>query len=97
MTIKEKLLRQYNQLINNDLPSLSKREGLVIRHNHCWVRLLLDNTFQTKWDRVLSRPAYKNLTATHLFLVIKLAELIIKYPTLTKDLNNRSLKYRNKL
>jgi hypothetical protein len=57
-------------------------EQLVINYpelrfdHHCYLRIALDNTFSTKWDEVLPRPAYKNLNNQQAKQVIN---LLIRY------------------
>lgn len=70
--------------------------GLSFR-DHCYWRIALDNTLGDRWDKVIRRPAYKNLDTKQLQ---KVNELLAKYLD-DKDLliahNKNSLHYRGKL
>ena len=65
--------------------------------NHCYLRISLDNTFKTKWDTRLKRPAYKNLNRTELGSVL---EFLNKYKTDKNFLllhNKNSLRFRKEV
>jgi len=65
--------------------------------NHCYLRIALDNTFQTKWDTVIDRPAYKNLSPSKMDKVLKLLK---HYKTDYKQLvehNRNSINWRKNM
>ncbi|MEM6687631.1 MAG: acetyltransferase, partial [Bacteroidota bacterium] len=64
--------------------------------NHCYLRIALDNTLQTKWDTVIKKPAYKHLTAAQLKQVVQLLESYDGNELLLKRDNTISLNYRKK-
>ncbi|MEM1407119.1 MAG: acetyltransferase [Bacteroidota bacterium] len=66
MTLKEKYFNQAGKL-EKVYPNLKFR-------NHCYWRIALDNTLAAKWDTVIERPAYANLTEQQLTQVVGLLE-----------------------
>ena len=64
--------------------------------NHCYLRIALDNTTGGKWDTIIKRPAYKNLTEINREKVLKLLECYFHDKTLLLQHNQISLRYRNK-
>ncbi|UZO80012.1 acetyltransferase [Aquimarina sp. ERC-38] len=64
--------------------------------NHCYLRIALDNTFKAKWDTVLKRPAYKNLSATEREEVLNLLKTYKTNEALLQEHNKNSLEWRGK-
>lgn len=97
----ERLRSRYLELINTELPSLSKQRQFPVSFNHCFARIVLDNLFDRCWYEALDRKqgaAYKQLSSEQLQQAIAIAEAIINRPdTYIQELNQKSLRWRNKL
>lgn len=94
----EELRNEYLHYINVLLPSISSNNKQYPVHlNHCWARIILDNICDDKWSNVLTKPAYKNLNKHMLERAISIAKSLVNSSDLAIYLNNRSLKFRNKL
>jgi len=65
-------------------------------HNHCYLRIALDNTVGCKWDTKISRPAYKNSTKEQLDNVLALLRRYQTDRALLLRHNEISLTYRGK-
>ncbi|MDO1500302.1 acetyltransferase [Winogradskyella maritima] len=65
--------------------------------NHCYLRIALDNTFNAKWDNVIKRPAYKNLSKEKLERVVGLLQAYKTDLELLQSHNAKSLSWRKKL
>lgn len=64
--------------------------------NHCYWRIALDNVLGEKWDRVIDRPAYKNLSENELKEVLERLHIYLQdRDRLLRD-NERSLSFRKK-
>ena len=59
--------------------------------NHCYWRIALDQTLQTKWDTVLKRPANKNLSRDQLIAVVRWLEVYLEDPSLSCRDGDRQL------
>ncbi|MEM7107945.1 MAG: acetyltransferase [Bacteroidota bacterium] len=86
MNLKRKYFKQADKLVQT-YPKLNFR-------NHCYWRIALDNTLQDKWDTVVQRPAYANLSAAQLRQVVELLEAYEKNEPLLKEHNKNSLIFR---
>lgn len=75
---------------------LAKQYANLKFDNHCYLRIALDNTFKTKWDTVLKRPAYKNLSPFQLEKVLKLLRTYKSDKDLLITHNQNSLQWRKK-
>ena len=97
----EQLQQKYLELINRELPALAKQRQFPVRFNHCFARIILDNLFDRCWYEALDRKkgaAYKQLSPEQLQKAIAIAETIIARPdTYIQELNQNSLRWRNKL
>lgn len=62
--------------------------------NHCYWRIALDNVLASRWDKVIQRPAYKNLTESQLREVVALLEKYRSDKHLLMVHNKKSLQYR---
>lgn len=97
----EELRQRYLELINQELPGLAKQRQFPVRFNHCFARIILDNLFARCWYEILDRKkgaAYKQLSCPQLQQAIAIAEAIIERPdSYIKDLNQNSLRWRNKI
>ena len=86
----EDLTIKYLQLgstLENTYPELTFK-------NHCYWRIALDNTLSEKWDNVIERPAYKNLTGEQLEKVVDLLDKYQSDKHLLMTHNKKSLQYR---
>ena len=96
---RDALEQRYLHLTRTALPAAARERRWPIRHDHCFMRLILDHLFEDCWyphlDR--TRPAYKQLTAAQLAQAITLAERML---TADADevaaMNHRSLSWRGK-
>jgi hypothetical protein len=62
--------------------------------NHCYWRIALDNALDKRWDTIVSRPAYRNLTIQQLKMVVNLLEKYEMDKRLLLQHNRRSLGFR---
>jgi hypothetical protein len=69
-------------------------QGWPVRHDHCFMRMCLDDAVQGRWDRVVRRPAIHHLTDTQLEAAVITAERIAADPALLGPCNAASLQYR---
>ena len=92
------LKSQYLDLINHQLPKKAKQTPMPVRFNHCFARIVLDNLFEGCWYDYLSRkqPAYKQLDEAQLKRAIALAQSMLDNPSIAKQLNQNSLRWRRK-
>jgi acyl carrier protein phosphodiesterase len=88
----------YLDNINIVLPSIAKAKQWKIKHNHCFARIVLDNIFNDCWYDHLdkTKPAYKQLNKDHLLKAFNIINLILLDDEVINQLNNNSLRYRNK-
>ena len=64
--------------------------------NHCYLRIALDQVYQTKWDTKIPKLAYKYLTKLQLETVQKLLGSYQKNRELLLKHNKQSLSFRRK-
>ena len=97
----EKLRERYLELVNQKLPRLAKQRNFPVRFDHCFARIILDNTFGCCWYEAIDRKrgaAYKQLSVKQLSEAIEIAEAIINNPdSYIQQLNQNSLRWRNKV
>ena len=100
-----KLIEKIMINVKEKLPDLSKKHNLKVRRFHSFLRICYDNMFNDKWDRKIknytnmfntSKPLIHQLGYGHLLKVLEISNLIFNLKIL-ENLNNNSLKYRNKL
>ena len=99
MNEKTALQDEYLRLTREVLPRRAREEGWVLRHDHCFMRVLLDHVFDDCWYRHLDRrqPAYRQLTEQQLAEAVDLArEILYTGDRLLKAMNDRSLRLRGK-
>ena len=104
--IEKKMLK--NKILENvkiKLPEFSKINKLRVRRYHSFLRICYDNLFQDKWDKKIKgmtnmfnpkKPLIHQLGLGHLKKVYEISNLLFDKNKLT-ILNNKSLKFRNKL
>ena len=71
--------------------------GWPIRLDHCFMRVCLDHAVGQRWDRVVGRPAIRNLDDGQLLRAVACAERIVADPTALPALNEASLAMRGHL
>ncbi|WP_198661641.1 hypothetical protein [Lewinella sp. IMCC34183] len=90
------LRRELLELANDHFPAAARRGGYPIVHNHCFLRVVYDNLFSEKWQRVLDpkKAAIRQLDETQLRRAIDLGKQVLADPATCKILNERSLRWR---
>ncbi|MEL6343948.1 MAG: hypothetical protein AAFV53_12515 [Myxococcota bacterium] len=96
MKTEDTLRTRYLTLMRQDLPRRAAEENWVIRFDHCFMRVVLDNMFGGRWyEHISGRPAYKHLSIEQLKEAIAAAEAILEQgPPLLNRLNAQSLAWR---
>jgi len=64
--------------------------------NHCYWRIALDNVLEAKWDTMIQKPAYQNLSPEQLNKVLALLDAYLVNESLLLEHNQISLAYRRK-
>lgn len=98
----EELKNIYMEITGELLPELAKNKNWVIRFDHCFQRVILDNIFDDVWynhlDKESQEPAYRQLERKELIDAIKLAnQMVDEGHSKVKELNETSLRHRNKM
>lgn len=90
------LQQRYLELMRVRLPARAAEQAWVIRFDHCFMRVVLDNLFSGQWyEHVPKRPAYRHLTVAQLQAAIASAEAILTQGApLLEQLNANSLAWR---
>ncbi len=72
------LLARYRHLVGERLPARAARERWVVRHDHCFARIVLDHAVGAAWKTVLTgrEPAWRQLDAAALRSAVAVAEAI---------------------
>ena len=100
MTDRAALLRRYRELVLDELPRRARAGGWVVVNDHCFGRIVLDNTVGGCWYDVLDRrrsPAFAQLDDGRLADAVSLAERIaVEGDELLRELDARSLAWRGK-
>jgi hypothetical protein len=100
VTDRAALLGRYRELVLDELPRRAKAEGWVVVNDHCFGRIVLDNTVGGCWYDVLDRrrsPAFSQLGDEQLTAAVALAERIAaEGDELLPDLDASSLAWRGK-
>lgn len=94
------LLQTYFHLTREVLPLRARRERWVVRADHCFQRIILDNVVGEAWRNRLTAPgpAYRQLDDDQLQRAVELASRIEREgDTLLRQLNVNSLRWRDKL
>lgn len=98
-----KLRDRWNNLYKAILPNLAKSKDSVqptwpVHLDHCFARIILDNAvgITSPWTAVLKSPAYKHMTVSQLEDAITLGESIAVGEASLVELNERSLRLRDK-
>jgi hypothetical protein len=94
------LLRRYRELVLDELPRRARAGRWVVVDDHCFGRIVLDNTVGGRWYDVLDRrrsPAFAQLDDERLAAAVALAERIAAAgDPLLRELDARSLAWRGK-
>lgn len=97
---RDALLHRYRTLVDVELPAAARRDGWVLRDNHCFGRVLLDHAVGRCWYEVLDRragAAYRQLDDRALAETVGLAErLLVTGDPLLRDLDAASLRWRGR-
>ncbi len=97
-TEHKKNLREFLHYAKNVLPSIAstKKNTWPIHHDHCFLRVILDNIVGCAWYEFIPSPAYKNLTDEQVSAALCLAKQIATESVSLHTLNQRSKQWRNK-
>ncbi|WP_334022157.1 hypothetical protein [Alteromonas sp. S015] len=97
-TEHKKNLREFLHYAKNVLPSIAstKKNIWPIHHDHCFMRVILDNIVGCAWYEVIPSPAYKNLTDKQASAALNLARQIATERVSLHALNQRSKQWRDK-
>lgn len=98
----EELRELYLNATTEVLPQLARENNWVIKFDHCFQRVVLDNIFDDVWYNQLeksgSEPAYRQLSRDQLVSALNLCRDIEKAGgEKVEELNRKSLKFRGKL
>ncbi|MFK7820620.1 MAG: hypothetical protein AB8G99_18005 [Planctomycetaceae bacterium] len=102
MTHRYELQDRYLELTKTELPAHATRHGWSITHDHCFMRIILDQLFGDCWYNHLDRrvTAYKQLNDDQLRRCIAMAEQLMlpkANPSTLVSWNAQSLIWRGKL
>lgn len=93
----ENCVRQrWRELISDRMPEAATVNKWPVAFDHCFARILLDNTIGEPWRNVIPPPAWKNTPIRTLARAISLGELALEHPHLLSEFNSRSLALRGK-
>jgi len=95
---KDELKTALRHQANEEFPAAAKSGGYPIRFNHCFLRVVYDNLFGAKWQTVLTngKPAIHQLTEEQLERALEIGRRITDDPEVCRELNGKSLEWRNK-
>jgi proline racemase len=99
VTGREHLVARYRALVREELPAAARRDGWVLREDHCFGRVLLDDAAGGCWYDVLDRrrTAFLQLTDAQLAQAVALAErLPVEGDPLLREVDERSRAWRGK-
>jgi len=88
------LRKEFEKKTEDILPDKAKTNW-PIHLDHCFKRVVLDNTVNTKWDTEIGRPAIRNMSYSQLKKANKIADTLIQDGRpMVERLNKKSLEYR---
>lgn len=99
MVDRADLLARYRALVLRELPARARDGRWVVTADHCFGRIVLDNTVGGRWYDALGpgRPAFAQLDDQQLAAAVALAErIVVEGDPLLRDLDARSLAWRGK-
>ncbi|WP_427451818.1 GCN5-related N-acetyltransferase [Litorimonas sp. WD9-15] len=87
----------WRELYRTRLPAMAEdRPDWPVYLDHCFARILLDNAVGQFWRNAIEPPAWKNTPLPVLQTAIDLGEAVLSDTADIWDLNDASLKMRNK-
>ena len=86
----------WRQLVGQTLPDLAAERGWPIHLDHCFARVLLDNTVGKPWREQIPAPAWRNMPPQTLKAALALGDDIVNGTQDLAALNARSLALRGK-
>ncbi len=98
-TDRAALEQRYLELVRRQLPAAAREGRWVLREDHCFGRVLLDDAVGACWYDVLDRrrTAFRQLDDDQLAGAVALAErLLAEGDPLLRELDARSLAWRGK-
>jgi hypothetical protein len=97
---REALLTRYRELVDRELPAAATRDRWILRLDHCFGRVLLDDAVGARWYDVLGRgrgAAYRRLDDDRLAHAVAQGErLLVEGDPLLRELDAQSLAWRGK-
>ena len=78
------------------MPALAGDRGWPVRFDHCFQRILLDNSVGGAWRDHLAPPAYRHASDSQLRAAIALGEAVVAGDADLVVLNRKSLAWRGK-
>ncbi len=97
--VRSALEQRYLELVRRQLPAAAEQGRGVLRNDHCFGRVLLDDAVGACWYDVLDRrrAAFRQLDDEQLAGAVALAErLLVEGDPLLRELDARSLAWRGK-
>ncbi len=92
---RARLQAEWLELTRAVLPGLAPERGWPVRHDHCFMRILLDAVHGQRWDSVVKeRPAYAHVTDQRLAEAVALARRVAAGEADLWALNAASLGWR---
>lgn len=106
MSCTAELIQEYLHLTRDVMPLLAQKikiaqgNGSVkkwpVEHDHCFQRIVLDNICGGAWYEFIKSPAYRHLNASQAEAAVLLCRRIINGQADLRQLNEYSLKWRQK-
>ena len=99
MTDRAALEHRYLALVREELPAAARAGGWVLRLDHCFGRVLLDDAVGGCWYDVLDRrrAAFRQLDDEQLAGAVSLGERLLEEgDPLLRRLDDQSLRWRGK-
>ena len=87
---------RFKELTERALPQRAREDNWLLRLDHCFKRVCLDNACGGVWYDFIAKPAEKNMTADQLAKAAEIAEAIMRDgEPLLRELNANSLRWRS--
>ncbi|MEQ9453745.1 MAG: hypothetical protein RLN76_04020 [Phycisphaeraceae bacterium] len=89
---------RYLEITRHQLPAAAREGNWAVRHDHCFMRIILDHLFEACWYEHLDRRlrAYKQLNQQQLQRAVAYGErMLAEGEPLVLEMNARSLMWRN--
>lgn len=98
-TERERLKELLRHQANVAFPAAARAGKYPIIYNHCFLRVVYDNLFGEKWQRVLGdkKPAIHQLDETQLRRATEIGQRLIADRAACETMNRKSLEYRGKI